>query len=127
MTRLAHVNIRTPRFDETVDYYRRVIGLTAMPAATRPDSQRHAWMSEADGHASIHIQQEQAAETVAAGGSPMYHHIAFDCVNPQQWRNRLTGLGEPFTELVFAEAGLVQFNLTDPNGLRLELTFKVDP
>jgi catechol 2,3-dioxygenase-like lactoylglutathione lyase family enzyme len=126
MTRLAHVNIRTPRFTDTVDYYRRVIGLTALPAATRPDSQLHAWMSEEDGRASVHIQHDEAADGGAPASSPIYHHIAFDCVDPQQWRERLARVGEPFTEVAFAEARLVQFNLTDPNGLKLELTFKAD-
>jgi catechol 2,3-dioxygenase-like lactoylglutathione lyase family enzyme len=124
MARLAHVNIRTPRFAETVAFYERVLGLTAAPAATRPDSDRHAWLVEADGRASVHIQGEEAGAGVGAATSPAYHHIAFDCTDAGHWRERLRGLGERFDEIAFAEAGLLQFNLVDPNGLKLELTFR---
>ena len=122
MATLAHVNIRTPRFEETVAYYERVLGLKASRAATRPDSTLHAWMTEDDGRATVHIQAEPAGD-VAGTGSPLYHHIAFDCTDAAGWRARLGALGEPFEEVVFAEAGLVQFNLLDPNGLKVELTF----
>jgi catechol 2,3-dioxygenase-like lactoylglutathione lyase family enzyme len=124
MARLAHVNIRTPRFEETVAFYERVLGLTRAAAATRPDSARHAWMSEADGRPSIHVQGEPAGEQAGRSTSPLYHHIAFDCSDAEHWRRRLDALGEPYEEMVFREAGLVQFNLVDPNGLVVELTFK---
>jgi len=43
----------------------------------------------------------------------------------EAWRNKLKSLGIGHEEMEFEEAGMLQFNLKDPNGLRLELTFSV--
>ena len=122
MVSLGHVNIRTALLEESVAFYRDVIGLAPRRAATRPQSPDHVWMSDSLGNPCIHLQRIEAA---AADGdeSAGVHHIAFNCSNPDSWRSKLTSLGIEYTEAVFAEAEMLQFNLTDPNGVRLELLF----
>ncbi len=123
MATLAHVNIRTPHFDQTVAFYRDVMGFSAHSAATRPDSAVHAWMNDAAGRPIVHIQAERGDDRVPDPPSPSYHHIAFDCTDQDRWRAHLAALDIPYTVTDFPTAGLVQYNLFDPNGLRLELTF----
>ena len=122
MVRLGHVNIRSSRLNESIVFYRDIIGLTPGRAATRPESDDHVWMSDQDGQPCIHLQRTDAGAPEAAETSGV-HHIAFDCGDPDKWRRKLTSLGVAFREAVFAEANMLQFNLTDPNGVRLELTF----
>ena len=45
MTQLAHVNIRSTDLEESVAFYRDILGLRPGPAATRPHSNDHVWMS----------------------------------------------------------------------------------
>ena len=120
MIRLGHVNIRTTRLQETAEFYSGVLGLTPGQAATRPDSDRHIWMFDSAGAPIVHVQQSDEVE--ATETAPL-HHFAFDCDDLQHWYDRLTSFGIDFTQSHFPHAGLVQLNLCDPNGVRLELTF----
>lgn len=119
--RLGHVNIRTPRLEETAAFYSSVLGLRAGGAATRPGSDDHIWLHDDSGAAPVHLQR--SAYAVLPGESGV-HHIAFDCDDPDQWRERLSALGIAYTETRFDEAGMEQLNIADPNGIRLELTFR---
>jgi catechol 2,3-dioxygenase-like lactoylglutathione lyase family enzyme len=122
MVSLGHVNIRTSRLDESVAFYRDVIGLSPGRAATRPQSDHHVWMSDDDGHPCIHLQRTDS-EAAGTQGVASVHHIAFNCTDPDSWRAKLTSAGIEYKEARFAEADMLQFNLIDPNGVRLELLF----
>lgn len=121
MTRLAHVNIRTSRLADSVAFYRDVLGLSPSGAATRPGSVDHVWMRDENGNPCVHLQRTEAAP-VESGGAGL-HHIAFDCDDPDAWRRKLERFGIAFDEHEFASARMLQFNLRDPNGVRVELTF----
>jgi catechol 2,3-dioxygenase-like lactoylglutathione lyase family enzyme len=122
MIRLGHVNIRTPKLEETVAFYANVLGLSATGAATRPGSKDHVWLVDGSGAPSVHIQRSEAP--APSGGDSGVHHLAFDCENPALWRERLSSLDVPFSESEFPVAGMLQLNLADPNGIRLVLTFR---
>jgi catechol 2,3-dioxygenase-like lactoylglutathione lyase family enzyme len=125
MINLAHVNIRTSDLDGSVAFYRDVIGLERGPAATRPGSRDHVWMSDEQGSPCIHLQRTAAppATDEERGG---IHHVAFACTKPQDWRDKLDSMGIDYREAAFAEARMIQFNLSDPNGVRLELLFEAE-
>jgi catechol 2,3-dioxygenase-like lactoylglutathione lyase family enzyme len=120
MISLGHVNVRTTKLDESVAFYRDVLGLTPGPAATRPDSDDHVWMSDSNGNPCVHLQRGSA---LASGDSGAVHHFAFNCDDADAWRSRLAALGVEHDEREFAAARMIQFNLRDPNGVLIELTF----
>lgn len=122
MIRLGHVNIRTPKLEETVAFYSGVLGLAPTGAATRPGSSDHVWLVDSSGAASLHVQR--TAEASEVPGESGVHHLAFDCDDLAQWRDRLAELDVPFSQSDFPVAGMIQLNLADPNGIRLELTFR---
>lgn len=124
MTSLAHVNIRTAALDESVAFYRDVIGLTPGPAATRRGSADHVWMSDDEGNPCIHLQRTDASAGDATEHTGV-HHVALSCSNPANWRQKLGSMGVDHEEKEFAAARMIQFNLRDPNGVRLELLFEL--
>src|SRR5205085_11743778 len=120
MISLGHVNLRTTKLDESVAFYRDVLGLTPGPAATRPDSKDHVWMTDSNGTACVHLQR---AQTATSGDGSGVHHFAFNCDDARAWRRKLETLGVQHEESEFAAARMIQFNLRDPNGVLVELTF----
>lgn len=123
MTSLAHVNIRTANLERSVAFYRDVLGLSPGPAATRQGSADHVWMSDEHGQPCIHLQRTSfAAEDL--GEIAGMHHLALACSDPDGWRQKLSDLGVDFQEAEFTAARVVQFNLLDPNSVRIELLFE---
>jgi catechol 2,3-dioxygenase-like lactoylglutathione lyase family enzyme len=124
MTALAHVNIRTADLDRSVAFYRDVLGLVPRPAATRPSSIDHIWMTDDQGIPCIHLQRTNhpAAEPGEHAG---FHHLALACSNPVEWRRKLGSMAVDFHESDFAGARMRQFNLRDPDGILVELLFEM--
>lgn len=123
MPTLAHVNIRTADLARSVAFYREVLGLSAGPAATRPSSPDHVWMSDDAGNPCIHLQRSTAAGSSDQDGAGI-HHLAVACSNPAEWRQKLSSMGIEYREAEFPAAGMIQFNLLDPDGVRIELLFE---
>lgn len=123
MITLGHVNIRTTRLDETCAFYEKILGFRRVTAATNPDPSRNLWLADAAGHPSVHVNVFRPGESVVAGGGTCLDHIAFNCPDRGAMAALLEREGIPHTEIETRVPGLVQFNLHDPNGVRVELTF----
>lgn len=123
MTTLAHVNIRTADLERSVSFYRDVLGLSPGPAATRPGSADHVWMTDEQGNPCIHLQRASLAAANLGQHAGM-HHLALACSNPEAWRQKLNSLGVDFQEAEFTVARMMQFNLLDPDRVRIELLFE---
>jgi hypothetical protein len=52
------------------------------------------------------------------------HHLALACSDAENWREKLKSLDIDYQESEFAGANLVQINLLDPDGVRIELLFE---
>jgi catechol 2,3-dioxygenase-like lactoylglutathione lyase family enzyme len=123
MPKLAHVNIRSSDLDASVAFYRDVLGLTPGSAETRPDSVDHVWMSDEEANPCIHLQRANgspANESETAG----LHHIALSCAGLDHWRAKLKTMDVEYRETEFCSADIVQLNLRDPDGVRVELLFR---
>lgn len=123
MVTLGHVNIRTERLEETCRFYEILLGLTRGVAATAPDPARNLWLFDAAGRPCLHLNRLREGETMGPGSTPPLHHIAFDCPDRTAMAARLEGLGIPYQVVETIVPGVVQFNLRDPNGVAVELTF----
>jgi catechol 2,3-dioxygenase-like lactoylglutathione lyase family enzyme len=121
---LDHVNIRTPQFEETLVFYERVLGLRRGPAVSNRARAQNLWLYTEAGAALIHVNGPEADETTAdVGQASRLHHVALSCTGLAATRARLANLGIPAREVRLEARGMLQLNITDPNGILLELLF----
>lgn len=122
--RLAHANIRTPALDETLHFFETALHLRRGPSLTTIDQLRYVWLYDGAGNPVIHVNAPAEGEPArAAGMESRLDHIAFDCADAAGMAAYLRAAAIPF-EIVHSEAGgFIQYNLLDPNGIKVELTF----
>lgn len=124
LTRLGHVNIRTPLVEETVRFFEVGLGLKRGQAATTIDQVNNVWLYDERGAPVIHVnapapgEAERPADVVSR-----LDHMAFDCTDPAAFAARLKAARIPFVTVHTEAGGYVQYNCRDPNGLKVELTF----
>ena len=123
MITLGHVNIRTTDIERTCAFYESVLGFRRVIAATNPDPARNVWLCDDAGMPSVHVNAFRPDEPVPQDNLSSLHHVAFNCVDPAAMAARLDAAAIPYDMAVTRVPGLVQFNLHDPNGVRVELTF----
>jgi len=123
MITLGHINIRTDRLEETCAFYERLLGFRRGVAATAPDPTRNIWLFDAAGNASVHINTFREGEARVAGGGTCLNHVAFNCPDREAMAAQLAADGIPYTVVETVVPGVSQFNLHDPNGVAVELTF----
>ena len=120
---IGHVNIKTPIFAETVAFWEAAFGLVRGPAATMADQEHNAWLHAADGRALIHVNTLAPGDERAADVVSRLDHVAFDCSDLPGTKARLDAAGIAYTLVETRVPGLVQINLREPNGVKVELTF----
>lgn len=120
--RLGHINIKTPLIEETIGFF-ELLGLRRGVAATLADQQRNAWLYDEEGRPIVHVNALADGETREPHHAARLDHVAFDCEEEAAFAARLAAAGVPYLRRETNVPGLVQFNLTDPNGIRIELTF----
>jgi catechol 2,3-dioxygenase-like lactoylglutathione lyase family enzyme len=117
---LDHFNIRTRRLDETVRFYRDVLGLTLGP---RPNFNfPGAWMYS-DGRAVVHLVDIASTDEPQKPDSGAVHHVAFASRGFAAMERHLTAVGVPFQTVQVPGGELWQIFVTDPNGVMLELNY----
>jgi len=120
--RLGHVNIRAIVLAETVAWYERTLGLRRGQADTNPDATQNLWLFDAAGKACVHVNQLAPDDVRAAEGH--VDHFAFDVDDRAAMAAHLTEIGETYQTVTYRDVHMVQFNLRDPNGVKVELTFR---
>jgi len=123
--RLDHINIQATHLDETVAFYRDLLGLTAIDPPPPLEPARVQWMRNDDGAAIVHITTAGSLGTTSAGeGTGPVHHIALDCVDPHAMIARLESRSLAYRDNYVAAIKLHQIFVEDPNGVLLELNFR---
>jgi len=119
---LDHFNIRTRRLDETVRFYRDILGLTLGP---RPNfSFPGAWMYS-DGRAVVHLVDIASTDEAQKPDSGAVHHLAFASRGFAAMQEHLAALGVPFQTVQVPGGELCQIFVSDPNGVLIELNYTV--
>ena len=126
MITLGHVNIRTDRLEETCRFYEDLLGLVRGMAATAPDPSRNIWLHDPAGQPCVHLNRLRDGETACPESTAPLNHIAFNCPDRDGMAARLQGMGVSYTVVETIVPGVTQFNLSDPNGVAVELTFGHD-
>lgn len=121
---IDHVNIRTPIFEETLDFYERCFGFKRGPAASASGRKQNVWLYTPDGAPLIHVNGPKPEEEVAEAGAPSrLHHVALACEGLPAWRARLDAEGVAYTQARLQGRDVTQINVIDPNGILVELNF----
>lgn len=120
--RLGHVNIRAVSLEATVAWYERVLGLRRSQSDTNPDTSVNLWLFDAGGAPCVHVNQLAPGDVRTAKGH--VDHFAFDVDDRPAIEAHLAALGEAYETVLFPSARMVQLNLRDPNGVKVELTFR---
>jgi len=141
--RLEHCNLLTPKFTETLNFYRDVLGMKYGPSPSG-DIKESAWIYDGGGTAVVHVQRVDPADPEKrfalvrqrlgdlAGpldlsrlkGGGAVEHIAFECDEYDEIAAHLDKAGIRFTRNEVSSIKLRQLFLNDPNGVTLELNFR---
>lgn len=128
---LNHVNIRTSRLQESIAFYRDVLGLSAGPVPGSNDTSHGAWIAAGNGRAVIHLNAAmdgpdflgEERNWSEVSGTGRVHHVAFDCTNFDAMLQRLTAAGCQVKINTVEAVNLRQIFVQDPNEVLLELNF----
>ena len=117
---LDHFNIRTRKLDETVCFYRDVLGLSVGP---RPNFHfPGAWMYS-NGRAVVHLVDISPTAEAQRADSGVVHHVAFVSRGFATMKAHLETTGVPFNTVQVPGGELWQIFVRDPNGVMLELNY----
>lgn len=130
---LDHVNIRTERLAETVEFYTQVLGMVCRPPPGRADTTRGAWICDDDGRPIVHVGTYAAPYPndeitpkglTPATGSGAINHVALECSGYDETVARLKAANLPVAVGTVVALSLRQLFVEDPNGVTLELNFR---
>lgn len=112
--KMAHVTIRTNRFEEEINFYEQVVGMT-IQRDMRPDADL-VFLANAAGETSIEIINDpDAAE---AGNSNL--SIGFETDDVVKLRGELSAAGYDVTPVFFPMPGVKFFFVKDPAGVSVQ-------
>lgn len=129
--KLDHVNIRTPRLAETIDFYRDVLGMEVSPSPAFPDMNMGAWIRDEGGAAVLHLVSTDVPMSTRLSdavhknhGSGAIDHFALECAGYEEMVARIKACGLPFRSGGIPSMNLRQLFVEDPNGILVELNFR---
>jgi len=128
MARLDHVNIRTAKLAESIDFYGRVLGLRMTPPPMMADLSQGAYACDDEGHPVVHLvgtdRQVEGSEPVrGAAQRGMIDHFALRCEDRERYAARLAEAGLAFDRMDVQAIGMHLIFVRDPNGIMVELGF----
>lgn len=114
-----HINIATPKLEETKDFFCDVLGLTV---GWRPPFDFPGYWLYAGDRAIVHMQV--ADRQVGASTESALNHFAFDVEDIDILLARLDAAGIKYREVGVPGTQIRQAFLLDPNGVRVELNHR---
>lgn len=122
---IHHVNIKTLDLDATVDFYTGVLGMTVV--SDRPDIGPGAWL-DFNG-TQVHIMSEHMAldknGNYARGGASV-DHLGILAEDFDSMKKTVIDNGIEWRQNDISPAGLWQLFFHDPNGILIELNFRLE-
>ena len=118
---LDHFNIRTRKLDDTVSFYRDILGLEN---GERPNfSFPGAWMYS-EGRPVVHLVDISPTSEPQKPDSGVVHHVAFASRDFNGMKARLQSKGVAFDIRQVPGGELWQIFVRDPNGVMIELNYE---
>jgi len=129
---LDHVNIRSERLPETIEFYTSMLGMNCRPPPGATDATRGTWIYDGDDRPVIHVGTFKArypGEEAHDGleplrGSGAIHHVALECLGYDELLDRFKSAKFDVTTSDIPSIELRQIFVKDPNGVTLELNFR---
>lgn len=119
---LDHINLRTTRLAEMIDWYGKVLGMKPGP---RPDfSFPGAWLYAKD-QAMVHV-VEVKTEPGSDPNDLKLEHGAFRATGFDDFIAKLDQMGEKYELTRVPTFPIVQVNIWDPDGNHLHIDFHAD-
>jgi catechol 2,3-dioxygenase-like lactoylglutathione lyase family enzyme len=115
-----NIVISPSQVEGTLRFYKDVLGLKE---GFRPTFGRPGWWLYAGDHPVLHISLKEIAPTVGATGS--FDHIALNATDWPEMKATLERHGIAFDEQLVRDNTVLQIFFRDPNGLRVELDYKL--
>lgn len=117
---LDHVNVRTNKLEEMIDWYTRVLGLKQ---GYRPDFPfPGAWMYTGETPA-LHLVGVEEDNSIGSESKLKLEHFAFKATGAAKFEEKLNKLKEPFRRSELASEALIQYNLWDPDDNHIHIDF----
>ena len=116
-----HINIATPRLEETRAFFVDVLGLTE---GYRPDFAFPGYWLYAGERAVVHLQVSDGP--VGPSRSSALNHFAFDVADLDALAARLDAHGVAYRAVTVPGTEIRQAFFEDPNGVRVELNQSPD-
>jgi catechol 2,3-dioxygenase-like lactoylglutathione lyase family enzyme len=125
---LDHVNIRTTRLAECIEFYGRVLGLSIRPPPMTSDLSKGAYACDERGVAIVHLVStdnfiDAPGPVRGAAQAGMIDHFALRCSDPAIFVERMTAAGVKFTTRDVPAIGMRLIFVRDPNDVLVELGF----
>lgn len=122
---LDHFSLRTEDVEQTTKFFVDAIGLENGP---RPPFKFPGTWLYVDGKPVIHVLgiDEETNKYLGAyeiNGNSAADHVAFQCQDPDSFRQRFNQLGLEYFEREVPETNVIQIFLKEPNGFTVELQF----
>lgn len=122
LNRLDHVNLRTTRLQEMIDWYETVLGLRSGARPAFPFA--GAWLYAGD-VATVHLVEIAGSEATGAETELKLEHFAFSATDEASFKANLEDKGETFKRSEIPAIGMAQYNVWDPDGNHIHVDFQV--
>ena len=120
--KLDHVNLRTTRLEEMIQWYQKVLGLTAGP---RPDFPfKGAWLYVGD-QSVVHLVEIENPEATGSERALKLEHFAFTATSLEAFEIRLNAREERYHRSVIPGTNTLAYNIWDPDGNHIHVDFSV--
>ncbi|MGI9381101.1 MAG: VOC family protein [Methyloligellaceae bacterium] len=114
---LEHVNVRTAKLDEMIEWYDRVLG---MSAGWRPNFPfPGAWLYSGDNKPTVHL---VGVDEEPVDGLKL-EHFAFSAMGLKDCVDHLKNQDVKYELVAVEEAAIIQVNIFDPDGNHIHIDY----
>ena len=117
---IDHITINSADLAQTRAFYVGLLGFTMQKRSSATES--GAWLFLGD-HPFVHVRNRRAEQAPDTTG--FVDHIAFAATDVEATRARLANAGATFRENIRPDLGIHQIVLSDPDGIKVELNFRL--
>ncbi|NOC45330.1 VOC family protein [Ruegeria sp. HKCCD7559] len=122
ITSLDHVNLRTTRLDEMIDWYCNLLGMRVGPRPPFPFPGAWLYVEE---NAFVHLVGVEA-EATGSDADLKLEHFAFSATGLDRFEAHLKTNGVSYRRVELTAIGTVQLNVWDPDGNHIHIDFRTD-
>ena len=123
IAKLDHVNLRTTQLDSMVEWYTKVLGMTA---GDRPNFQfPGAWMYIGN-TAVVHLVDIEDEWAVGSEVALKLEHFALSASGREAFEAKLKAMGEQYRRSDVLDINIIQMNVWDPDGNHIHVDFPAD-